>query len=106
MEHLFTYRTLQNKSIQLELFGRLLKGNTATLIGYKLHEIQIEDEGEKANYPIIKCTNNPNDSINGIVYEITEMELRKADEYEGIHYSRVQVTLESKQNVWAYITAT
>jgi gamma-glutamylcyclotransferase (GGCT)/AIG2-like uncharacterized protein YtfP len=102
MEKLFTYGTLQNEDVQETIFGRTLQGTTETLIGYTLKEILIEEEFGIEPYPIIMETQNSEDSINGIMYEITTQELHKVDTYEGLHYKRVEVSLQSDEVVWAY----
>lgn len=102
MEKLFTYGTLQNEDVQEDIFGRILKGTAETLIGYTLKEILIEEEFGIEPYPIIMETQSTDDSINGIMYEITTPELHKVDTYEGLHYKRVQVKLQSNETVWAY----
>ncbi len=106
MQKLFTYGTLQNDDIQETIFGRQLQGTPEILIGYVIKEIQIEEEFGIVHYPIIMETNNPEDTINGIVYEITSIDLRQADLYEGLHYKRVEVHLQSNEMAWAYSVAT
>jgi gamma-glutamylcyclotransferase (GGCT)/AIG2-like uncharacterized protein YtfP len=106
MQKLFTYGTLQNDDIQETIFGRHLQGTPETLIGYVIKEIQIEEEFGIVYYPIIMETNNPEDTINGIVYEINSNDLRQADLYEGLHYKRVEVHLQSNEKAWAYSVAT
>jgi gamma-glutamylcyclotransferase (GGCT)/AIG2-like uncharacterized protein YtfP len=104
MQKLFTYGTLQNDEIQESLFGRILQGTPETLIGYTLKEIQIEEEFGIVHYPIIVETHQSEDTISGIVYEITTNDLHQADLYEGLHYKRVEVHLQSNETVWAYST--
>jgi gamma-glutamylcyclotransferase (GGCT)/AIG2-like uncharacterized protein YtfP len=105
MEKLFAYGTLTDREIQERLFGRILKGTSETLIGYVLKEIQIEEEFGLVKYPIITETNNPEDTINGTVYDVTAGDLRQTDLYEGLHYRRVEVHLQSDQKAWAYSAA-
>lgn len=105
MEKLFTYGSLQNSDIQENLFGRTLNGTPETLIGYIVKEIQIEEEFGLIKYPIIVETHNSNETINGIVYAITDKELQQCDLYEGLHYKRVEVQLQSNQKAWAYSVA-
>jgi len=105
MEKLFAYGSLQNEDIQKDLFGRILEGTPEKLIGYIVKKIQIEEEFGLVYYPIITETNNPEDTINGIVYAITTKELHQSDLYEGLHYKRVEVQLQSKQKAWAYSAA-
>lgn len=102
MEKLFAYGTLKDKDIQETIFGRILTGIPDTLIGYAIQEITIEEEFGMAQYPIITATQNPEDSINGILYELTDKELQLADTYEGLHYKRIQVELHSNEIVWVY----
>lgn len=106
MIKLFTYGTLQHDDIQENLFGRILHGTPETLVGYALQEIQIEEEFGLIAYEILVETGNPEDTINGIVYSITQKELYQADLYEGFHYKRVEVHLQSNQKAWAYSAAT
>lgn len=105
MQKLFAYGTLQDKDVQENLFGRILQGTSETLIGYELNEIQIEEEFGIEHYPIIMETNNSNDTINGVLYEVSMRELHQADLYEGLHYRRVEVHLQSNQKAWAYSAA-
>jgi gamma-glutamylcyclotransferase (GGCT)/AIG2-like uncharacterized protein YtfP len=105
MQKLFAYGTLQDKDIQEDLFGRILEGIPETLVGYELNEIQIEEEFGLVQYPVIVETNNSNDTINGILYEVTMKELQQTDLYEGKHYRRIEVHLQSTQNAWAYSLA-
>ena len=105
MEKLFAYGSLQNEDIQKDLFGRILEGTPEKLIGYIVKKIQIEEEFGLVYYPIITETNKPEDTINGIVYAITAKELHQSDLYEGLHYKRVEVQLQSKQKAWAYSAA-
>ena len=105
MQKLFAYGTLQDKDVQENLFGRILHGTPETLIGYELNEIQIEEEFGIEHYPIIMETSDSRDTINGILYEVTMRELQQVDLYEGLHYKRVEVTLQSNQKAWAYSAA-
>jgi gamma-glutamylcyclotransferase (GGCT)/AIG2-like uncharacterized protein YtfP len=105
MQKLFAYGTLQHEDVQQDLFGRILEGTPEILVGYELNEIQIEEEFGIVHYPIIMETENSNDTITGTLYEITQTELRQADLYEGLHYKRVEVHLQSNQSAWAYSAA-
>lgn len=105
MEKLFTYGSLQNDDIQEDLFGRTLQGTPEILVGYVVKEIQIEEEFGLVKYPILVETNKPEDTINGIVYTISTKELHQTDLYEGLHYRRVEVHLQSEQKAWAYSAA-
>ena len=102
MQKLFTYGTLQHPEVQEDLFGRTLKGTPETLLGYRVREIQIEEEFGMVHYPIITETHKPEDTINGMVYTVSTKELHQSDLYEGLHYKRVEVHLQSNQKAWAY----
>jgi gamma-glutamylcyclotransferase (GGCT)/AIG2-like uncharacterized protein YtfP len=105
MQKLFAYGTLQSEDVQQDLFGRILQGTPEILVGYELNEIQIEEEFGIVHYPIINETTDSNNTITGILYEITQTELRQVDLYEGLHYKRVEVQLQSNQKAWAYSAA-
>lgn len=102
MEQLFAYGTLKNKDIQEIIFGRILKGIPETLVGYIIKEIQIEEEFGLQTYPIIVQTQNKDNIIEGILYQISEQELLKSDIYEGKYYKRIEVLLQSNQKAWVY----
>ncbi len=102
MENLFAYGTLKDKEIQERIFGRILKGNPDNLIGYIITEISIEEEFGIIQYPIITETRNESESINGICYQLSQLELELADTYEGMHYKRIEVQLESNETAWTY----
>lgn len=107
--YLFSYGTLQLEKVQLETFGRLLKGTKDCLGGYKLESIEITDEktlalSQQTIHHIAIPSGNAEDKINGVVFEITDEELQKADEYEVDDYKRVLVTLDSGKNSWVYIS--
>ena len=105
MENLFAYGTLKDKEIQETIFGRVLSGTPDQLVGYAIKEIQIEEEFGVIGYPIITETQNSADTISGIVFKLSPRELQLADTYEGIHYRRIQVQLQSKETVWVYSAA-
>jgi gamma-glutamylcyclotransferase (GGCT)/AIG2-like uncharacterized protein YtfP len=110
MENLFSYGTLQNGTVQKETFGRLLNGLPDLLEGYNLSMIKIEDQSVvatsgKTHHPIIQFTDDKTDTIKGMVFEITESELKQADEYEVDEYKRTLVKLKSGKNAWVYVSS-
>jgi gamma-glutamylcyclotransferase (GGCT)/AIG2-like uncharacterized protein YtfP len=106
MEKLFAYGNLREEDIQETVFGRLLKGGPETLVGYVVKEIKIEEEYGIESYPIIEATQNREDTISGMVYEVSVIELQLADRYESNHYKRIEVQLQSKQAAWAFTAIT
>lgn len=96
--YLFTYGSLQEAEIQLQLFGRIIKGEKDTLIGYK-----IAKEKYQGTYPLLFHSKNKNDILKGKVYKLRNTELEKADSYEGPDYKRIKVTLASGNKAWVYV---
>ncbi len=107
MPLLFSYGTLQQKAVQLANFGRELTGTADSLPGYVVGEITITDarvlrESGKAVHPILRFTGNMQQQVAGVVFELTEAELARADEYEVDDYQRVMATLTSGIRCWIY----
>lgn len=105
---LFSYGTLQLKNVQMETYGRTLKGNDDTLIGYRLENLQIKDKSvlEKSNkefHPIAIKTNVNEDCVEGKIFEITTQELFETDAYEVDDYKRVCETFKSGTKAWVYV---
>ena len=46
MPYLFSYGTLQQKSVQINTFGRLLEGSLDNLVGFIVANLKIQDEEE------------------------------------------------------------
>ena len=108
IELLFSYGTLQKEKTQIKLFGRILKGETDTLQGYKVAAIEIRDKlflsrGERKDQLTAVLSKNKNDLINGTALELTEEELLTADNYEPNSYKRIKVKLASGKEAWIYI---
>ena len=107
-EFLFSYGTLQKEKVQMELFGRLLKGTRDALKGYKLSTIEIKDESvlnksEQKYHLIAIPSHDSKDFIEGIVLELSTEELLRADQYETEDYRRVKEVLQSGKGSWVYI---
>jgi hypothetical protein len=107
---LFSYGTLQQPKVQMETFGRLLKGGADALPGYRRELVRITDpEVIRASgadhHPIVLESAEPTDAVEGAVFEITEAELAAADTYEVADYKRVAVTLRSGVEAWVYVKA-
>jgi gamma-glutamylcyclotransferase (GGCT)/AIG2-like uncharacterized protein YtfP len=97
-ELLFTYGSLQWETIQQQLFGKKLRGSPDRLIGFRQKRQKLE-----GLYPIVYATGNPQELLDGIVYEITKKDLQKADVYEGEGYQRIKTRLESGRTAWVYV---
>lgn len=110
MEKLFSYGTLQQPAVQIATFGHELQGMADALVGYVLTEVKITDEGVvrlsgKRFHPMLKRTDNPKDTIEGMVFEITAEELAQADAYEVSLYARKLAPLRSGGQAWIYADA-
>lgn len=109
MKHfLFSYGTLQLEKVQLENYDRLLHGEKDQILNYKLDKVKITDKEvlRKSNqgfHPIAIRTNRKEDTIEGMVFDITAEELLKSDEYEVSDYQRVLATCVSGKQVWVYV---
>ncbi|MEH6682352.1 MAG: gamma-glutamylcyclotransferase family protein [Sediminicola sp.] len=95
---LFSYGTLQDTAVQLQLFQRKLHGFSDTLYGYRLVPKIIE-----ATYHAILPSPDSGALVKGVVYELFPNELSTADLYEGPQYIRTRVSLSSGKKAWAYI---
>ena len=109
MVRLFSYGTLQQQSVQLSSFGRLLKGAPDALPGWKREMVEITDPDVLAKsgmrfHPII-VPGAASDEVTGMVFEITEDELASADRYEVADYKRIAVRLKSGTEAWVYVKA-
>jgi len=106
---LFSYGTLQNPKVQISSFGRELTGREDVLPGYVRRRVPILDPRAAAwigqtHYANVEPSADPEDSVTGIVFEITEQELAAADQYEaGADYRRISVTLRSGDQAWVYV---
>jgi gamma-glutamylcyclotransferase (GGCT)/AIG2-like uncharacterized protein YtfP len=110
MPLLFSYGTLQQKEVQVANFGRVLSGVKDILQGYKIGEVVITDErvlreSGKAIHPILRFTGNLADEVSGTVFEITDIELAQADDYEVDDYVRTLARLKSGKECWIYAAA-
>lgn len=106
-QNLFSYGTLQNTEVQLRLFGRLLNGTKVILKGYKLCQIEINDElflaqGDGKFQMTLIPSKDVNNLIEGTIFELSESELLSADSYEPDNYKRIEIELESGKRVWIY----
>lgn len=95
---LFTYGTLQDPTVQKEVFARGLNGSAESLKAYKMANHKVFN-----SYPTLEFTGNPKDFIDGIAYTVTLEELKLADNYEGPAYVRKRITLQSGKEAWVYL---
>lgn len=108
MPFLFSYGTLQKEQVQIATFGRLLKGTHDKLFGYQLHFVEITDlevlrKSEQKFHPILKYTGNIKDTVEGVLFEVTDAEITLADQYEVDDYKRIELLFESKKRGFIYV---
>jgi len=108
-ELLFSYGTLQKKSVQLANFGRELTGRADALPGYLRRTVPVTDPkivaltGESEHFTAEPGA-HPEDEISGTVFELTGQELAAADRYEeAAGYRRISVMLRSGRQAWLYV---
>lgn len=102
MEQFFSYGTLRSKEIQMRVFNRILNGTHDQLLGYKLKDLQIEEEFGIEDYHVAVASENSTDTIKGILFNISSDDLAKIDLFESNAYKRIQVTLKSGTVAWIY----
>ncbi|RBH59117.1 MULTISPECIES: gamma-glutamylcyclotransferase family protein [Pseudomonas] len=105
---LFSYGTLQDKAVQLSNFGRELAGSADRMLGYAQSWVEITDPqvlatSGKTHHPIVR-PGSPEDSVSGMVFQISTEELAAADAYEVSDYKRVLVRLASGLDAWVYVS--
>lgn len=110
MPLLFSYGTLQQDDVQRATFGRPLQGMADALVGYEQSMVAIDDPdvvrtSGKTHHPIVTHTGDPHARVSGMVFEITDRELARADEYEVDAYRRVLARLASGREAWVYVDA-
>ncbi len=110
MPLLFSYGTLQQESVQLATFGRLLSGQPDALLAYEQVMVLIEDAevvalSGKTHHPIVLFNGDPTSHVPGSVFEVSEAELLHADAYEVDAYKRVSAVLASGRQAWVYVAS-
>ncbi len=109
MPLLFSYGTLQQESVQLSTFGRVLKGQKDELLGFEQSSVRIEDPQVvattgKTHHANVICNGSKESRVSGTVFEITDAELAAADRYEQLAaYKRVVAKLASGRQTWVYV---
>jgi gamma-glutamylcyclotransferase (GGCT)/AIG2-like uncharacterized protein YtfP len=110
MPLIFSYGTLQQDNVQLSTFGRLLQGHADELVGAEQSTLRIDDENVVAtsgrtHHPVVRLNGLAGSRVRGTVFEITDAELARADQYEVAAYKRVAVVLVSGKEAWVYVDA-
>jgi hypothetical protein len=104
MPLLFSYGTLQEETVQLSTFGRLLQGQRDELPGFEPSLVRIEDPHEVATSGLTHHANVTFNGRNDSRVSGTVFELAAADRYEEpAGYTRVVAMLASGKQAWVYL---
>lgn len=92
----------------METFGRILQGEKDCLPGYEVSMLEITDEEvlKKSNqkfHPILHFSGNENSVVEGMLYEVSNDEISRADEYEVDDYKRVEAVFTSGKTGFLYV---
>ena len=107
MPLLFSYGTLQLPSVQVSTFGRRLHAEADQLVGFEQSTIDIDDPAFVAasgqrQHAIVRFTGRNESRVPGMVLDVTDEELARADAYEPAGYVRVRAPLVSGREAWVY----
>jgi hypothetical protein len=107
MPLLFSYGSLQQENVQISTFGKLLEGQADELVGFEQSAITLDDPqvvalSGKMQHVIVRFNGREDSRVAGTVFEITDEELIKADQYECAPYERVAAMLASGKQAWVY----
>lgn len=98
MPLVFSYGQLQRADVQERLFGRRFEARRDELPGHARETVTIDGAQEANVRP------HPTSSVAGVVLDITDDELARADEYELPYgYKRIALRLASGLTAWVYV---
>ena len=109
-ELLLSCGTLRQHEVQLATFGREMQGRPDAIVGFELHDVIITDPhviatSGSARHHILKPANDPEATVPGTVFEVSDADLAAADDYEVVDYARIVVPLRSGRTAWVYVFA-
>lgn len=93
---LFAYGTLREEKIRFAITGKKSFTLTDRIVGFELSEVR---EGE-ISYPALVPGEN---TIEGLVFEVTDEDLVHLDAYEGPEYKRLRLVSQTGLLVWVYL---
>jgi hypothetical protein len=107
MAYLFSCGTLQNPTVQLATFGRLLRGEPDELFGYEQDWLIVADpqfvaRTGQTRHAVVRFTGRADTLVQGVVFEVSDAELALADRSEPTEYGRIVVNLASGKEAWVY----
>lgn len=94
-EKLFVYGTLMYVRFRKTAFGKAVTGMRATLRDHRRVEVPINGEPYGALIPQRGAV------VHGLVFTLTERELKQCDKYEA-RYERRRVRLNTGDTAWTY----
>jgi hypothetical protein len=111
MPLLFSYGTLREEPVQRATFGRRLEGRPDEILGFAPTTRRVEDEAfvrasGQAEHAILRFDGRDTSRVQGMVFEVTDDELARADAYEPTGWVRVPARLASGPLAWVYAEAT
>ena len=91
---LFSYAPLQQEAVQRSTFGRLLQGQPDELVGFEQSLLRVEDPqfvvaSGKTLHAVVKFNGRSDSRVRGTVFEISDSDLAKADQYEPAGCKRI-----------------
>ena len=111
MPLIFSYGSLREERVQLSTFGRRLSGWDDSAVGFELASVIVDDpaaialSGRRQHANLI-VTPHSAGRVAGTVFEITDSELARVDEYEAqFSYERIETPLASGGKAWVYVYA-
>ena len=100
MPLLFSYGTLQQEDVQMTTFGRRLSGARDELPRFE-RAVATVGTRQHAN---VRFNGNEGSRVAGTVFEVSEEELARADEFEAqFSYQRITAALASGRQAWLYV---
>lgn len=108
MPNLFSYGTLQKEQVQLETFGRILRGEKDILVEYQLKMLEIKDpevlrKSNQKYHPILEFSGNSADEVEGVLFDLSNEEILHADKYEVDDYKRIETVFKSGKIGFIYV---
>lgn len=109
MPLVFSYGTLQDKEVQLSIYGRAIEGRPDALAQAEQRVVVIEDAQVvaatgRAQHANLEFNGRSDSRVAGTVLEITPAELATTDAYEErADFKRIEVVLASGTMAWTYI---
>jgi gamma-glutamylcyclotransferase (GGCT)/AIG2-like uncharacterized protein YtfP len=109
MPFLFSYGDLQQEKVQVSTLGRRLQGKRDELVGWEECQVAIENPEVaatlgKTHHRNLRCNGIETNRVPGMVFEVTDAELARIDEFEArFAYRRVLGKLTTGGDAWVFV---